>query len=313
MSDQNEPLDPGTSPTRAGIISAVLAATVAALSLFLPVLLVGFTMFVVASVMRGEVVAWQGSVDLTYAFIGIPALVALILLVLTYRLFRAAARRLGTQTSIRWVGGLLVAWNAGVALTWAWQALSGSAAPLEGDAIWYAVAFGITAMVVLIASLAAAKLAAGVAIALSGALTVGLVALAVALVAVWGSPPRIPAGAQIVHIVLTASEVRLDPTTVHSGPVYFVLDGPDEPSEQASFSFVSAGYGSQCPPCNAPLPLSDDGVVRLARGDYQGTGTEGGWGRYAKFPLLEGKYAFLTGGAEPSVRPQSIAVLTVTR
>ena len=95
--------------------------------------------------------------------------------------------------------------------------------------------------------------------------------------------------------------------------MYFVLDGPDEPSEQASFSFVSAGYGSQCPPCNAPLPLSDDGVARLAGGDYQGTGTEGGWGRYAKFPLLEGKYAFLTGGAEPSVRPQSIAVLTVTR
>lgn len=313
MIDHSESPDPGMSPTRPGIIYSVLAATAAGLLLFLPVLLVGFTMFVVASVMRGEVVAWQGSVDLTYAFIGIPALLALFLLIVPYRLFRAAARRLGTQPSIRWVGGLLLAWNAGVALIWAWLAMSGSTPPLEGDGIWYALAFAIAAMVVLIASVAAEKRAAGTAIALSGGLAVGLIALAVSLVAVWGSPPRIPAGAQTVHIVLSASDVRLDPTTVHSGPVYFVVDGPHDLSEQANFSFVSAGYGSQCPPCNAPLPLSDDDVARLARGDYQGTGTEGGWGRYAKFPLLEGKYAFLTGGAEPGVRPLSIAVLEVTR
>jgi hypothetical protein len=270
---------------------------------------------VVASVMRGDVVAWRGSVDLGYAFIGTPALLALLLLIVPYRLLRAAGRRLGARRAIRLAGGLLVAGNAGVALIWGWQALSGPTPAHQADAIWYAVAFGITAMVVLIASVVAEKRAVGAAIALSGALAVGLVALVVALVAVWGSPPRIPAGAQTVHIVVTASQVRLDPTTVHAGQVYFVVDGSDDPGEHAGFSFVSAGYGSQCPPCNAPLPLSDDAVARLAKGDYQGTGTEEGWGHNAKFPLLAGNYAFLTGsgGAEPGVPPQSITVLEVTR
>jgi len=245
-------------------------------------------------------------------FIGIPALLGLFLLVLPYRLFRAAARRLGRQTSIRWVSGLFVAWNAGVALIWAWQAMSRSS-PLDGDALWYAVAFGITAIAVLIAWVLADRRAVGAAVALCGGLTVGLIAMVVALVAVWGSPPRIPAGAQTVHIVVTASAVRLQPATVHSGPVYFVADAGGDPEQQAGFNFVSAGYASQCPPCGAPLPLSDDAVARLAQGDYQGTGSEGGWGRYAKFPLLEGKYAFLTGDAEPGVPPDFMAVLEVTR
>ncbi|MDQ2934086.1 MAG: hypothetical protein M3R49_03725 [Chloroflexota bacterium] len=305
MSERSEAAEPGTSLTRAGVIYAVLAAASAALLLFLPVLLLGITMSVVASVMRGEVVAWRGSVDLGYAFVGIPALLGVFLLILPSRLFRAAGRRLGSRRAIRLVGGLLVAWNAGVAVIWAWQATSGPTPALQGDAIWYAVGFGITAIVILIATVVAEKRAVGAAVALSGGLAVGLVALVVALVSVWGSPPRIPPGAQTVHIVVTASEVRLEPASVHSGPVYFVVDRPDDPGEHAGFAFVSAGYGSQCPPCNAPLPLSDDAVARLAQGDYQGTGTEEGWGRYAKFPLLEGKYASLTGpgGAEPGVPP----------
>jgi hypothetical protein len=36
----------------------------------------------------------------------------------------------------------------------------------------------------------------------------------------------IPAGAQVVHVFATESEVRLEPATVHAGDVYLVLDEP---------------------------------------------------------------------------------------
>jgi hypothetical protein len=123
---------------------------------------------------------------------------------------------------------------------------------------------------------------------------------------VWGSAPRIPADAQTVHILVTSSEVRLDPAVVQAGEVYFVVEAPAQ--EHADFAFVNAGYGSQGGP---PLPLSDDAVDRLARGDYQGTSLEFGWAGYAKFTLLEGNYAFMTGGGEPGTPPQSLTVLEV--
>lgn len=110
--------------------------------------------------------------------------------------------------------------------------------------------------------------------------------------------------------MVTASEVRLDPATVHAGEVYFMVEGPDDPTEHAGFTFVSAGYGQD----DMPLALSDDALARLAQGDYQGTGIEGGWGDYAKFTLLEGNYAFLIagpGGDLPGVPPRWMAVLEV--
>lgn len=297
----------GTTHTRAGVAYAVLAAASAGLMLFLPVLLLGITMSVVASVLRGDVVGWRGSVDLTLVFVGMPALLSLVLLPIPVALLRVAGRRLGYRRAIRWVGGLLVAWHACLALIWVREALSRSTPATERPEIWYAVAFGIAVVVIVLATVVAEKRAAGAAVALLGGLAVALVALVVVLISVWGSPPRIPANAQVVHVTVTASETRLDPATVHAGQVYFMVQGPDDLAEHAGFAFVSAGYG----PDNAPLPLSDDDVVRLAQGDYQGTGIEGGWGNYAVFSLLEGKYAFLTGSDQPDVPPESIAVLEV--
>ena len=307
MTDHSETPEPRTSPTRAGALYAVLAAVSAALLLFLPVLLLGVSMSVVAAVARGEGLAWQSVVGMTYAFVGIPGLLALLLLFIPYAWFRAAGRRLGTRRAIRWVGGLLVAWQAGVALLWAGEAMSGPTPAMKSDEIWYAIAFATAAVVVLISIVVAERKAVRAAIALVGGLAVALVALVVMLVAVWGTPPRIAADAQVVHVVVTRSEVRLDPATVHGGEVHFMVEGADDPAEHAGFTFVSAGYGQG----DTPLPLSDAAVARLAHGDYQGTGLEGGWGSYAVFTLREGKYAFLTGPDQPGVPPHSIAVLEV--
>jgi hypothetical protein len=308
MTDRSGTPEPGTTHTRAGVVYAGLAAASAALLLSLPVLLLGITMSVVVSVMRGDVVGWRGSVDLTLVFIGIPALLSLLLLFIPYTLFRAASGRLGSRRAIRWVGGLLVAWHAGVALIWVRPAMSGFTTAAERPEIWYAVAFGIAAVVILIATVVAERRAVRAAVALFGGLAVALVALVAVLISVWGSPPRIPASAQVVHVVVTASEVRLDPPTVHAGNIYFVVEGPDDPAEHAGFTFVSAGYGRD----DTPLPLGDDAVARLARGDTQGTAIDGGWDNYAKFTLREGKYAFLVGpGGDVGVPPQSMAVLEV--
>jgi hypothetical protein len=307
MTNHGETPEPGTSPTRAGVVYAVLAAVTAGLLLFLPVLLLGITMSVVASVARGEGLAWQSVVAMTYAFIGIPALLALVLLFPPYALFGAAGRRLGNGRATRLVGGLLVTWHAGVALLWTGVAMSALTPATERPEVWYAVAFGIAAAVILVAIVVAEQRAVRAAVALSGGLAVALVALVVVLVSVWGTPPRIAADAQVVHVVITASEVRVDPATVHGGEVHFMVEGADGPADHVGFTFVSAGYAQDA----TPLPLSDAALARLARGDYQRTGMEGGWGNYATFTLLEGNYAFLTGPDQPGVPPQSMAVLEV--
>jgi hypothetical protein len=302
-----------TSPhTRAGVVYAVLAAASAGLLLFLPVLLLAYSFGVVAAVARGEGLAWQSSVAMTYTFIGIPAVLGLLLLFIPYALFRAADRRLGTRQAVRWVGSVLAVLSAGVALIWAWEAFSGPKPVLEGDEIWYAVAFGVAAVVTLIATVVAEKRAASAAVALAGVLAVALVGLVAVLVAAWGTPLRIPRDAQEVHIVVTDSAVPLEPATVRAGDVYFIVDEPDDPTGHAGFTFVSRGYGGHC--CEDPLPMSDDDVARLAQGDYQGTAMEGGWGNEAKFTLREGNYVFVIagpGGELPGVPPMSMAVLEV--
>ena len=319
MSDNSEAPEAGTTNTRTGVVYALLAAASTAVLLFLPVLLLGITMSVVVSVLKGDIVGWRGSVDMTFAFIGIPALLSLFLLRIPYLLFHAAARRIGSQRTIRWVGGVLVAWNAGVAVIWAVQAMSRSTPAIDRPEIWYAAAFGIAAVVILIATVLAERRARRAAIALSGALAVALVALVAVLVSVWGSPPRIPASAQVVRVAFTDSEVRLNPATVHAGAVYFVVEGSADPAGHEEFTFVSRGYGAQC--CDHPLPMSDEDVARLAKGDSQGTGSESGWGTYAKFTLSRGKYAFLVlgpAGDQPCdalhpacAPPQSMTVLEV--
>lgn len=119
----------------------------------------------------------------------------------------------------------------------------------------------------------------------------------------------IPEGAQVVHVVITTSEVRLDPPTVRAGEVYLVLDAP----VSGSFAFVERKAAADA----TPGPLSDDDLARLARGDTQGTsvggldaggcseeqnaedrGRMGPCGNVMKVSLVDGKYAIVGGSPE---------------
>ena len=111
----------------------------------------------------------------------------------------------------------------------------------------------------------------------------------------------IPPGAQVVHVVATESEVRLDPASVQAGDVYLVLDEP----VGGSFSFVERKRTA----AETPGPLGDDDLERLAQGDTEGTsigsfsigcdaaqqaedrGQMGYCGNVWKVSLVEGKYA----------------------
>lgn len=146
----------------------------------------------------------------------------------------------------------------------------------------------------------------------------------------------IPPGAQVVHVVATESEVRLDPASVQAGDVYLVLDEP----VGGSFSFVERKRTA----AETPGPLGDDDLERLAQGDTEGTsigsfsigcdaaqqaedrGQMGYCGNVWKVSLVEGKYAILGPGwteqeteasvdptADPAgfIAPPSMAVLQV--
>ena len=74
----------------------------------------------------------------------------------------------------------------------------------------------------------------------------------------------IPSGAQVVQVVATADLVRLDPSSIKAGDIYLQLD---EPADGGSFMFVER----KAEATDTPGPLTDDDLVRLARGDTQGT------------------------------------------
>ncbi|MEX0626619.1 MAG: hypothetical protein WD402_08740 [Chloroflexota bacterium] len=80
-----------TTDNQAGLLFALAVAASAALLLFLPVVLFGYSAHVLAAVIRGTPLAWQSSVAMTYTFVGIPTLLSLALLFVPYRLYRAAA------------------------------------------------------------------------------------------------------------------------------------------------------------------------------------------------------------------------------
>lgn len=134
--------------------------------------------------------------------------------------------------------------------------------------------------------------------------------LACALVACEPGPIAVPSGAQQVHIAATASEVRLNPATVHAGDVYLVLDGPVQDAEFVQRQPTAAG---------SPGPMSDQDLARLALGDTEGTSIEdisvGCCGNVFKLVLPAGKYAFIisdpgskSGGLVP---PRFMTVLVV--
>ena len=76
----------------------------------------------------------------------------------------------------------------------------------------------------------------------------------------------VPAGAQLVAVRATGSEVNLDPATVRAGDVYVVLETPG-----SSVGFVQRKSTAE----ERPGPLTDEDLARLARGDTQGTAIGG--------------------------------------
>jgi hypothetical protein len=133
-----------------------------------------------------------------------------------------------------------------------------------------------------------------------------------------GAEP-VPPGAQLVHLVATQSEVRLDPATVHAGDVYLELDEPVD----GSFAFVELKRTAE----ETPGPLSDNDLERLAHGDTEGTSIAsygvvcdpaqrpkdrgklarpGGCGNVWRFVLVEGKYAILGPGWVEQAREASV-------
>jgi hypothetical protein len=144
-----DPSTLGTSITdkRAGIALAFLAAVSGAVLLFLPIVILGYSLHVLVAVVRGDALAWQSSFAMTYTFAGIPALFSLVLLVIPYRLFWAAARRLGTRDALLLVSGLLALWLAVVATAWAWNSSFGFTRAVVAENVSYPIVFGVAAII----------------------------------------------------------------------------------------------------------------------------------------------------------------------
>ena len=101
--------------------------------------------------------------------------------------------------------------------------------------------------------------------------TVVLVGLiAPVLVGCGQSRATVPAGAEVIHLVATASEVRLTPASVkaHVGMIFIQLD---EPRDGGVFNVIQR----MTSPSDAPDSLTDLDLVRIARGDTQGTSMSG--------------------------------------
>jgi len=154
---------------------------------------------------------------------------------------------------------------------------------------------------------------------------VGLVSLLVVALLGCSRATPIPEGAQVIHVVITSSEVRLEPPTVRAGDAYLALDAP----VGGSFAFVERKAAADA----TPGPLPDDDLARLARGDTQGTsiggldaggcsreqnaedrGLMGPCGNVMQVALVAGTYAIVGGSPEgdPAVgRLPPVAVLEV--
>ena len=118
----------------------------------------------------------------------------------------------------------------------------------------------------------------------------------------------IPSGGQQVHVIASETEIHLNPTTVHAGDVYLVLDVPQRGVELIRSSGRAGVSGA----------LTDDDLARVAHNaDAEGIGIEiltvSCCGNVYKETLASGKYAILLLDAAPSVGspPASLAVLQV--
>lgn len=133
------------------------------------------------------------------------------------------------------------------------------------------------------------------------------------------TPVTIPAGAQVVHVSVTETEIAIAPARVHAGAVYLVNEGPAR-----AFQLISTSAGTD----GSRGPMTPADADRLARGDFQGTTMEGfdvtcatdqwtdgqhwdGCGENVALTLSEGLYALMAGSETPGVAP-AIAILEVT-
>jgi hypothetical protein len=150
-------------------------------------------------------------------------------------------------------------------------------------------------------------------------------ALLIALAGCGESSATIPAGAQVVHVVITDSEVTLQPAVVRPGDIYLVVDEPRD----GSLTFVA----KQDSEVATPGPLSSADLERLRTGDTfhtSATGVDAGGcspeqnaaargrlghcGNVMKLTLVAGDYAIF--GDAPEADPETgrvppLAVLSV--
>ena len=205
----------GVSDDR-GFVFALLAAAAAALLLFLPVTILGYTAHLLAETLSGEAALSGHSVAETYAFVGIPALISAALLVIPLLLFRAASRRMGHRPAVLVTGGLLAVWHLAVAVYWTWGSTEGLTHAPTGDVLWYPFAFGTAGV---IAALLVSRWAAIVPMAL--VLVMGLL-----LSGTVRGTTNVPPGAQMVNVAVSPTQIQVDPTSVPAGDVYVVLVTP---------------------------------------------------------------------------------------
>jgi hypothetical protein len=126
---------------------------------------------------------------------------------------------------------------------------------------------------------------------------------------------RVPADGQVVRISATATELRLDPSSVRAGDVYLELD----PAEHG-VSFIS-----ELPPDFQTggrdlLPLSDEDIASIRQiGSAEGTAENafsiGGCGNVFKVTVFPGNYALVidrnVGAGPPAPALLLVAVLQV--
>jgi hypothetical protein len=199
-----------------GFLLAVLAAASAALFLFLPITILGYTAYLLGAALIGRQVSGMGVAE-TYAFVGGPAVISVLLMIVPYRLCRAASRRIGHDQSAVIIGGLLTIWHAGVAAYWAWASTEGFTYAPTGDVLWYPLAFGLAAVIITLM----------VARWWFALVPIGLVlVMGLLLSGVVRGHTVVPPGAQQVEVEVTTTEVRLSPDTVQAGDVYLVLVTP---------------------------------------------------------------------------------------
>jgi hypothetical protein len=231
------------------------------------------------------------TVEMTVTFLAIPTVASVILLIVPYRLLRAAGSRVGTRQAVVWAAGLLMVAYVGVAVIWAWNATSGFSHARTGADVWYPIAYGVAALIAAV--VVDRRVAVGPVILVA--------VLAVLLTGIVHGHTPIPAGAEVVHVTVSASGVaEVQPATVHAGDVYVVLDTP-----RSQVAFIQDELTGTDLPRSGSLNL--DGCTDAQRAED--IGQQGYCGNAFKVNLPVGKYVFVgPNGAGP---PSPLARLEV--